>query len=69
MSDWKFLGRQLEVRELDLSEVDDTYTSMREKCFHCLIKWREVHGMDATPGLLVETLRKCKYHHVAGQCV
>ena len=66
VSDWKFLGRQLDVQEMDISQVDEGYSSMREKCYYSLIKWREMRGIDATPALLITTLRKCKYQHVAG---
>jgi hypothetical protein len=67
VSDWKFLARQLELRELEIGEVDDACTGMREKCFHALVKWQEVYGDEATPENLQKALRKCKYYNVAGQ--
>ena len=67
VTDWKFLARQLEMKETELQQVDESFNGIREKCYHSLIKWRELFGEEATPDVLVRTLKKCKHIHVAGK--
>ena len=66
VGDWKFLGRNLDLSESQLTEVEGSFSTLRDRCFQMLVLWRETKRDDATPAALIRTLRKSRYNTVAG---
>ena len=66
VGDWKFLGRNLDLSESQLSDVEGSFSTLRDRCFQMLVLWRETKRDDATPAALIRTLRKSRYNTVAG---
>ena len=66
ITDWKVLGRELGLSELEVNDLEVNDSGVREKCMTCLTRWSERLGDEACVDLLAKHLRKCKFTAAAG---
>ncbi|CAH3168505.1 unnamed protein product [Porites evermanni] len=55
-NDWRTLGRQLNFREADLQNFDNSHRQISEKAYAMLLKWKQRDGSDATYSVLNQAL-------------
>ncbi|XP_052073203.1 uncharacterized protein LOC127711251 [Mytilus californianus] len=65
ISDWKNVGRHLEIGESNISIIDQNYADVKEKAYSMLTKWQEFRGHDATKEILIKALEDCELKRVA----
>ncbi|XP_071179609.1 uncharacterized protein [Mytilus edulis] len=65
ISDWKNVGRHLEIREGTISIIDQNHHDVKEKAYSMLTKWQESNGHDATKEKLIKALEDCELKRVA----
>ncbi|CAG2219625.1 unnamed protein product [Mytilus edulis] len=65
ISDWKNVGRHLEIREGNISIIDQNHHDVKEKAYSMLTKWQESKGHDATKEKLIKALEDCELKRVA----
>ena len=54
---WEKLGRQLNFRQADLREFDNSHKEISEKAYAMLLTWKQRDGLDATYSVLNQALR------------
>ncbi|CAH1799957.1 unnamed protein product [Owenia fusiformis] len=67
VNQWQEFVSKLGLSRSIIQSVDDEYSSMREKCFNSLLRWKEENQDEATTMKLSLCLRKCKHLDVCRQ--
>lgn len=62
MTDWKFVGRYLEMAETDLTRIErENLSNLREQCYQMLHRWQQSTMVDkVTYAALVKALERAQ---------
>ncbi|XP_067946573.1 death domain-containing protein 1-like [Watersipora subatra] len=64
---WKDIAQHLRVTDQELSNIEDEFSSGRERCLEALEIWKQNQGANASPQQLVRAVKYYRLNDLAGE--